>query len=88
VQPKIHPPQVVYACSQPQYIPLPVIQRKDGIITCRWHMTWRERMKALLHGDVYVQINTHNNPLQPIRVYIDPPVPYSWYYGEYVSKEE
>jgi len=36
-------------------------------------MSLRERLVALFHGDVYVQINTFNNPLQPSRVFVVPP---------------
>jgi hypothetical protein len=36
-------------------------------------MSLRERLVALFHGDVYVQINTFNKPLQPSRVFVVPP---------------
>jgi hypothetical protein len=71
--PGFHPPEVVYAKDQPQYIPLPVVRDSFGIITARWHMTWTERLLALIWGDVYVKINTFNQPLQPIRLCIVPP---------------
>ena len=85
---RVHPPHVVYAKKQPQYIPLPVIKKVSGLVTCRWHMTWRERIEALLHGDVYFQINTFNKPLQPTRAYIFPPIPTEgWSNGDYVEEE-
>lgn len=87
VQPRVHPPQVVYAKNQHPYIPLPVIKETSGIVTCRWHMTWRERIEALLHGDVYFQINTFNKPLQPTRAYVYPPVPSMWSREDYVEEE-
>ena len=68
-----HPPETTYAKDQPQYIPLPVVKDFFGIVTARWHMTWKERIIAFLHGDVYVQLNTFNQPLQPSRLYVVPP---------------
>jgi hypothetical protein len=71
--PGLCPPEVVYAKDQPQYLPLPVVKEANGVVTARWHMSLRERLVALFHGDVYVQINTFNKPLQPSRVFVVPP---------------
>lgn len=68
-----HPYETIYSRNQQPYIPLPVVKEDGGIVTARWHMDWKERLIALLHGDVYVQINTFNEKLQPSRVFIRSP---------------
>lgn len=56
----------VYAKDQPQYKPLPVIKRPDGILLSRWRLTDAER-KALINGADILLFNwTFNQPLQPV----------------------
>lgn len=59
--------EVVYAKDQPQYIPLPAlpVDGGDGIIT-RWKLNWRERLRVLFLGDIYLRFLTFKRPLQPI----------------------
>jgi len=64
--------EVVIAKDQPEYIPLPAVIR-HGIVTSRWKMTWRERIVALLTGNVYLQVMTFNRPLQPVILSVDKP---------------
>jgi hypothetical protein len=66
-------PEVVYAKDQPEYIPLPVVKQRSGIVTSRWRLTIRERLSVLLHGSVYLQIHTFNRPLQPTRMSVESP---------------
>ena len=66
-------PEVVYAKDQPEYHPLPAYRDNEGIVTARWHMDWRERLRVLWTGDVYVSIKTFNMNLQPSRVSVEPP---------------
>jgi len=64
---------IVFAKNQPQYLPLPALRSKAGVVTTRWRMSWRDRLLALWTGNVYVQASTFNHPLQPLRVMIVAP---------------
>lgn len=68
--------EVTYAKNQPEYIPLPAIKSADGMVTTRWHMSWKERLKALLSGSVYLQILTFNQKLQPVKLSLQIPAEY------------
>lgn len=61
-------PEHVFAADQPEYMPLPTIIRADGIVMSRWKLSWRERLRALWTGDIYLTVCTFNTPLQPVRV--------------------
>lgn len=65
-----------YAKDQPEYIPLPtlVCDSRVGDVCSRWHMTWRERLRVLLHGDIYVRVKTFNYPLQPLLLTVKEPL--------------
>ena len=66
-------PETVYAKDQPQYDPLPVFKQEDGITLSRWHLTWRERLRVLFKGDVYLWMMTFNHPLQPVLLEVEEP---------------
>jgi hypothetical protein len=68
-------PVTVYAKDQPQYQPLPVYHHDDGTVLSRWHCTWRERLRILISGDVYLWQLTFNTPLQPVMLEAEKPVP-------------
>ena len=57
---------VVYAADQPEYQPLPVWKRQSGAVVTRWKMTWRERFAILLGRDLYLEVLTFGQPLQPL----------------------
>jgi hypothetical protein len=61
-------PETIYAKNQPEYQPLPVLRDEDGTVLSRWHCTWRERLRILITGDVYLWQLTFNQPLQPVNV--------------------
>ena len=65
----------VVAANQPQYTPLPVILGREpsGMVTSRWSLTWKERLKALFVGNIFVQVLTYRNPLQPMKLFVDEP---------------
>lgn len=63
---------VVFAKDQPEYLPLPAYSR-DGEVTSCWGMTWRERLRALLTGRVYLTLLTFGQPLQPQILSTEPP---------------
>jgi hypothetical protein len=58
----------VYAKNQPPYLPLPVLKMPDGMVISCWHLTWRERLRVLVTGDVWSMVRTFNSPLQPQRL--------------------
>lgn len=64
---------VVYAKDQPEYLPLPAHRSPEGQVTSCWQMDWRERLRVLLSGKVYVSLLTFNGPLQPQIVSTLPP---------------
>jgi len=61
-------PEAVYAKDQPPYQPLPVWRDEDGTVLSRWHCSWRERLRILVTGDVYLWQMTFGRPLQPVNV--------------------
>lgn len=64
----------VFAKDQPEYLPLPAYRSPDGHeVTACWSMTWRERIRALLTGRVYVTLLTFGRPLTPSIVSVNPP---------------
>lgn len=57
---------VVFAKDQPEYMPLPARRSADGSeVTSCWGMSWRERLRVLLTGRVYLTLLTFGAPLQP-----------------------
>jgi len=65
--------EVTYAKDQPQYIPLPAIRARDGMITTRWQCTWKERLAILLSGNLFLQVHTFGKKLQPVRLFTRTP---------------
>ena len=63
--------------DQPQYLPLPahLDDTEFGVLTSCWQLTWRERLKLALLGKVWIQTMTFRQPLQPIKVTLDPDLP-------------
>lgn len=64
---------VVFAKNQPEYIPLPALKlnTKNGEVISCWHMNFRERIKALFTGRVWLSLMTFNNPLTPSFISVD-----------------
>lgn len=70
-------PEVVFAKDQPEYLQLPAIVSNDtsGRVTTRWRLGWKERLRLLFSGNLYVQVLTFHKSLQPIKLMVDcPPV--------------
>ena len=66
---------VVYAKDQPQYLPLPAhVNHEDGIVTTRWHLTFWERLKVFMFGEMWFQQMNFNQPLQPQKPSIEKPI--------------
>lgn len=67
---------VVYAESQPEYLPLPAHRYNNdqsGRLTCCWSLSWRERFRVLLTGRIWHQVLTFNHPLQPQLLTVEKP---------------
>lgn len=55
----------VYAKDQPEYLPLPAHKSPEGIVTCCWKLSWKERFRVLVKGQLWIQLHTFNRPLTP-----------------------
>ena len=66
--------EIVYAKDQPEYLPLPALpyDNGNGIIT-HWRLSWKERLRALFVGDLYLRVLTFKKPLQPISLSTEKP---------------
>lgn len=70
---------IVIAKDQPEYLPLPAYLAADGTVTCRWRLTFRERIRVLWRGEVWHQILTFRQPLQPQSLTVtQPPFEPNW----------
>lgn len=68
VIPGVETPVVEFAKTQPQYITLPAWRGEDGTVVTRWRMTFRERLRILFTGDLWLTLLTFNHPLQPVKL--------------------
>lgn len=62
--------EVILAKDQPEYLQLPVLHRHDregGIVLSRWRPTLRERVRLLFGADLFLQVMTHGDLMQPIK---------------------
>lgn len=67
-------PEVVFAKDQPEYIPLPAWKGEDGMVVTRWQLTWGERLRVLLTGNLWLSVLTFNKPLQPVKLQTQCPI--------------
>lgn len=64
--------EIVYAKDQPEYIPLRTLKSsaRSGAVISRWSPT-EEQRKAIADGaDIFLEMWTFHQPLQPIRMSI------------------
>lgn len=61
-------PVTVFAKDQPDYLPLPAFRCEDGAVVTRWRLTFGERLKILLSGDLWLTVLTFHRPLQPVKL--------------------
>ena len=62
-----------FAIHQPEYLPLPAWRGNDGTVISCWRFSWRERLKLLITGKIWLKVLTFNQPLQPQRLDVDRP---------------
>ncbi|HKN69727.1 MAG TPA: hypothetical protein VJX30_01780 [Terriglobales bacterium] len=63
--------EIVYAADQPEYIPLRTLIGPDvqmaGVVS-RWSLTPAQRKLVADGADIFLELSTFGNPLQPIRM--------------------
>lgn len=64
----------VYAGGQGQYQNLPCHRTEDGTVTSCWSLSFKERLKVLFTGVLFLRVLTFNKPLQPLLMSVDNPV--------------
>lgn len=63
------------AKGQDEYLTLPALISADrtGCVTTRWRLSWRERWKILLSGNLWHQQLAFHGLVQPILMTVDEP---------------
>lgn len=59
--------------NQEEYRTLPAIILKDGTVISRWTLSWKERVKILLSGSMWISVLTFGFKLQPLLPQVDEP---------------
>lgn len=61
--------------GQSQYRVLPCIRFEDetGTLLCRMKLGWRERLRVLLTGNVWLAQLTFGGPITPVNAYCEQP---------------
>ena len=64
---------IVFAKDQPEYQPLPAlkIDAPTGEVISCWRLTFKERLKVLVFGRVWMSLMSFNKPLTPSYLSID-----------------
>lgn len=67
--------QVILQKNDTAEIVLPIVMGDGayGMATSRWNLTWKERLRVLFSGSVWVQQITFKKPLQPLKVLVYEP---------------
>lgn len=59
---------IVFAKDQPEYLPLPAHKadsQQGEVISC-WQLSFKERIKILFTGKLWISLMTFNKPLTPM----------------------
>lgn len=65
--------EVVIAKDQPEYLPLPaaIVEREEGVsVVTRWRFTEDERSAIAAGADLYLELLTFGQPLQPLHMHV------------------
>ncbi len=56
--------------NQPQYLPLHACRHKDdnGTVTTCWELSFRERLRILFTGKIFLSLLTFDKPIQPQKI--------------------
>ena len=82
--------QLVYAEDQPEYLPLVVLRSDDerGKVLSRWPLTSAQRAAIAAGADLYLELLTYNQLLQPIVMFIADQVNVDYIKNDYFLKDE
>lgn len=61
---------VVFAKTQPEYIPLPASVDANGLVMTEWALSAEDLAAVLNGGRVRLWVWTHGNPLQPVALQV------------------
>ena len=64
----------VFGKDQPEYLPLPALLTSDGIVLTCWKFSFKERLKVLFSGRLFLQVVTNGTPLQPLLPTVENPI--------------
>lgn len=58
---------VNFAKNQPEYLQLPAFKNdsQEGEVVSCWKLSFRERMRVLVKGEIWVSMMSFNKPLTP-----------------------
>ena len=56
---------VVLGNEQPEYLSLPAFKNEGDVITC-WNLSFKERLRILFKGEIWLHVLTFNNSFPPI----------------------
>lgn len=62
---KFEEANVVFAKDQKEYMPLPAYRNDDGEVVSCWRLSFIERCRVLLKGEIWLSLKTFNKPLTP-----------------------
>lgn len=65
--------ETIIAEHQDEYQNLPAIKVEPGMLITRWELTFRDRLRLLFGGSVYLWIMTFGQPLQPLLMQTERP---------------
>jgi hypothetical protein len=69
MKPILFPEQnTVFAKDQPQYQPLPAFRDSgpEGYVVTCWKLSWRDRLRIVFAGKLWLKMMTYQKPLQPV----------------------
>jgi hypothetical protein len=67
-------PVVEIAKNQDEYITLPSWISPDGMVVNRWRLSWKERLKIFLTGNLWHSTLTFHRQLQPFKMDVSCPI--------------
>lgn len=65
-----------FGADQPEYLPLPAckVGDQEGTVISCWKLDWKERLKVLFRGRVYLGLMTFGSPIQPQWMAVSNPI--------------
>lgn len=75
--------EVIYAKDQPEYIPLRCLRAKTQMreVLSRWTLTPEQRKMVAEGADIFLELSTFGEPLQPIRLQVSAD-PEPWFFEQ------